>query len=137
MQKRLISFLCALVLLLGLFPIGMYAEATETTDKPVVSAEHLWATNEQLVEVDLSIANNPGIIGGKFTVSWADGLELVSAESRDAFDELNYQKPSRFVNTGTNFMWYGDSVSEVLDGVFLTLTFKVTESVFSGKLMVI
>ena len=96
MQKRMISFLCALVLLLGMMPWGIHAEAAETTATPVVSVEKTWVTVGQSVEVDLSVANNPGIIGGIFTVSWEEGLELTAAKSKDAFEELNYQKPSNY-----------------------------------------
>lgn len=133
MQKRMISFLCALVLLLGMMPWGIHAEAAETTATPVVSVEKTWVTVGQSVEVDLSVANNPGIIGGIFTVSWEEGLELTAAKSKDAFEELNYQKPSNYNRDGTNFMWYGDSVSEVLDGVFLTLTFEVADYVTADQ----
>ena len=136
MQKRLISFICVLVLLVGMLPMGVSAASTETTG-PVVSVEQTWATSGQTVEVDISIANNPGIIGGKFTVSWVEGLELLSAKSQDAFDELNYQKPSNYNPDGTNFMWYGDSVSEVLDGVFLTLTFQVADDVVTDKTLAV
>ena len=123
MRKRLISFLCVMVMLLGMLPCG--APAASATGVPVVTVERCLAASGQTVEVDISIENNPGIIGGMFTVSWAEELELISAKSKEAFDELNYQKPSNFNRNGTNFMWYGDSVSEVLDGTFLTLTFKV------------
>lgn len=133
MQKRMISFLCALVLLLGMIPFGTLAAAAEAKTLPVVSVEKTWITVGQTVEVDLSIANNPGIIGGMFTVSWAEGLELTAAKSKEAFEELNYQKPSNYNRNGTNFMWYGDSVSEVLDGVFLTLTFKVEEGIATDQ----
>lgn len=133
MQKRLISFLCVMVMLLGMFPCGTPAAAAVTAGTPVVTVEQRWATGGQTIELDISIENNPGIIGGKFTVSWAEELELISAESKEAFDELNYQKPSNFNRNGTNFMWYGDSVSEVLDGTFLTLTFKVKDGVTTEK----
>ena len=131
MRKRLISFLCVMVMLLGMLPCG--APAASATGVPVVTVERCLAASGQTVEVDISIENNPGIIGGMFTVSWAEELELISAKSKEAFDELNYQKPSNFNRNGTNFMWYGDSVSEVLDGTFLTLTFKVKEGITTDK----
>ena len=137
MHKRLISFICVLAMLMSVLSMGFSATAAETTDAPVVSVEQTWATGGQTVEVDLSIDNNPGIIGGMFTLSWVDGLELISAKSQDAFDELNYQKPSKFNPDGTNFMWYGDSVSEALNGVFLTLTFKVSENIATDKTLAI
>ncbi|MBQ4565274.1 MAG: InlB B-repeat-containing protein [Oscillospiraceae bacterium] len=137
MHKRVISFLCALVMLLTMAPWVTRAEAVEAAVTPVVSVENTWVTIGKTVEVDLRVSNNPGIIGGIFTVSWAEGLELVSAKSKEAFEELNYQKPSNYNRNGTNFMWYGDSVSEALDGVFLTLTFAVAEGVATDQILAI
>ncbi len=132
MKRRLISMLCVVVLFLTMLPLNVYA-ATEVTGTPVVSVEQVWGIRGQTVEVDISIVNNPGILGGTFTVSWAEELELLSAKTKDAFDELNYQKPSGYNCTGTNFIWYGDSISEILDGDILTLTFKVAEGEVGGK----
>ena len=132
MKKRIIGLLCVIVLVLSMIPVNALA-AEETAGTPTVSVEQMWGTSGQTVEVDINIANNPGILGGTFTVSWAEGLELISAKSTDAFDELNYQKPSSYNSGGTNFIWYGDSVSEVLNGSFLTLTFKVAENADAGK----
>lgn len=131
MTKRLISFICVIVLMLSMLPATVFA--TETTAPAVVAVEQVWATRGQTVELNVSIQNNPGILGGTFTISWAEGLELISAKSKEAFDELNYQKPSNFNPAGTNFIWYGDSISEVLDGTFLTLTFKISENAVPGK----
>ncbi|MBQ8757007.1 MAG: InlB B-repeat-containing protein [Oscillospiraceae bacterium] len=131
MKKRVISFICMIVLVLTMLPATAFA--TETTAPAVVTVEQVWATAGQTVEVDVSIQNNPGVLGGTFTISWSDGLELISAKKQEAFDELNYQKPSNFNPAGTNFIWYGDSISEALDGTFLTLTFKISENATPGK----
>ena len=134
MAKRFLSLLCAMVLLLGMLPGRVHAaEATGAT--PVFSVEETWATTGNTVEVDIRISNNPGILGGTLVVSWADELELTSAKTGEAFEELSYMKPSRFVNTGTNFVWYGDSVTDILDGTVLTLTFKVSEGVDTSKML--
>ena len=137
MKKRIISFLCALVLLLGVFPCGTQMHAEEITATPAISVERAWATGGGTVDVKLSVANNPGILGGTFTVSWAEELELVSAKKGDAFDELNYQKPSSYDRIGTNFIWYGESVSEIDDGTFLILTFKVDEEAAGGSMLAV
>ena len=65
MQKRLISFLCVMVMLLGMFPCGTPAAAAVTAGTPVVTVEQRWATGGQTIELDISIENNPGIIGGE------------------------------------------------------------------------
>ena len=132
MAKRFLSLLCAVVMLIGMIPVGVHAAET-TGATPVFSDEETWATTGKTVEVKVTVSNNPGILGGTLVLSWAEELELISAKNGDAFEELNYQKPSRFVHTGTNFVWYGDSVSEVMDGTVLTLTFKVPENLDNAK----
>lgn len=131
-MKRMLSLLCAIALVLSVFP-GVVFAVEESTGTPVVSVEQTWGTSGQTIEVDVSVANNPGILGATFSVSWAEGLELISAKKQDAFDDLNYQPPSGYNRDGTNFMWYADSVSDILDGVFLTLTFEVDENIVGGK----
>lgn len=130
-MKRLLSILCAFALFLSVLPVGAYA-SQEITGTPVISVEQAWGTSGQTIEVDVNIANNPGILGGTFTISWEEGLELISAKKQDAFEDLNYQAPSGYDRNGTNFIWYGDSVSEVMDGCFLRLTFKVDENAVGG-----
>ncbi|MEE0967784.1 MAG: cohesin domain-containing protein, partial [Clostridia bacterium] len=132
-MRRLISFLCVLVMMLNILPIGVFAATESSTTILLVSVEQKWAKYGQNVEVKVNVDGNPGILGATFTLSWAEDLELVSAKSGDAFDELNYQKPSSFDRTGTNFIWYGDSVSEVLDGTILNLTFSVAENAVVDK----
>lgn len=131
MSKKLLSFLCVIALVLSMVPGTVFA--AEPAETAVITVEQDWAISGQTIEVDISIQDNPGVLGGTFTVSWAEGLELISAKSQDAFDELNYQKPSKYNPAGTNFIWYGDSISEILDGTFLTLTFKVSENAVAGR----
>lgn len=132
MKRKLISLLCVVVLLLSLLPSNVFA-VTSNTESPVIAVENVWGSSGQTVEVNVSIENNPGILGGTFTISWAEELELISAKKQEAFDELNYQKPSKYEPAGTNFIWYGESVSEVLDGNILTLTFKVDDTAIGGS----
>lgn len=131
MRRRLISLLCVFALLLPMFPVKISA-AQEITGTPVISVEQIWGAPGQTIDVNISIANNPGILGATLNISWAEDLELISAKKGDAFDELNYQKPSSYDPKGTNFIWYGDSITEVLDGDILTLSFKVAEDAVPG-----
>lgn len=133
-MKRLLSILCVAALLLSMFPVNAFA-VEESSNVPVISVEQSWGAVGQTVELDVVIDNNPGILGGTFTISWDENLELLSAKKQDAFEDLNYQAPSGFDRNGTNFMWYGDSVSEVLDGTFLKLTFKVSQNALSDKIL--
>ena len=71
MAKRLLSLLCAVVMVLGMIPAVVHAaETTGTT--PVFSVEETWATTGNTVEVEISLSNNPGILGGTLVLSWAE-----------------------------------------------------------------
>lgn len=126
MKKRIISMLLVLSLVFSLVP-AVSAEGSAAT--PVFAVEEVWAAAGSTVQLNIDILQNPGILGATLTVSWAEELTLVKASNGTAFEDLNYQKPSNFTNTGTNFIWYGTSLDSVQDGTVLTLTFTVTENV--------
>lgn len=134
MKKSLIALVCFAVLLLSILP-GKVAAVAEKNDMPVVSAEQVKGICGQIIDVNISIANNSGILGGTFTVSWSAELELIDTKQQETLGDLNYQGPSGFDRTGTNFIWYGDTISDVLDGNILTLTFKVDKNAVIGKIL--
>lgn len=126
MKKRIISMLLVLSLVISLVPTVSAAEPLPT---PIFSAENVWAAAGSTVQVNIDVAQNPGILGATLTVSWADDLTLVKASNGTAFEDLNYQKPSGYTSSGTNFVWYGTSLEYVQDGTILTLTFAVSKNV--------
>ena len=81
----------------------------------------------------ISIKNNPGILGAKLTLSFAEGLKLISAESGEAFSALTMTKPGELVSP-CNFMWDGQELeeSDIKDRTILTLKFLVEEAVPRG-----
>lgn len=121
-RKRIMASLLILVMIITMMPISVFAS---TNSETVIGMQETWASAGTSVKVDISVENNPGIIGGTLTVSWPQELTLSNDENGSAFEELTYQPPSRYVNTGTNFVWYGSDVEEVVDGTILTLTFDV------------
>lgn len=126
MKKRMISLLLAMVLVLGFIPYKANAAQT-VSGTPEISVENTWGTKGDTVEVDITIKNNPGILGANLSVSWSDGLTLMDAENGKAFSNLSYQEPSRYDAKGTSFIWYGSSLRELLDGTVLTMTFQIAE----------
>ena len=126
MKRRLLSLLLAFMMILSMFPVNVIANAAEET--ATIIAEEVWAASGSRVEMKVDIANNPGILGATLTVSWGEGLTLVDDTNGYAFAGTTYQAPSRYVNTGTNFMWYGSELEEILDGTILKLTFEVSET---------
>lgn len=124
-RKRILAFLLTLSMMVSLMPFSVFAE---TDDEVIIRMEETWAAAGTNIKVDISVSGNPGIIGGTLTVSWPQELTLVEDESGNAFEEITYQPPSRYINTGTNFVWYGSDITEVIDGTILSLTFEVPEN---------
>ena len=128
MKKRIVSILLIVAMVISLIPSTILGVFATSTSQPIISVENVWAAAGSLVEVNVEISDNPGIYGATLTVSWAEGLALVDAESGDVFNGLSYQEPSRYVSAGTNFIWYGTRLREIKDGTVLKLTFEVAEN---------
>lgn len=101
--------------------------------QPTIQVENISAAAGETAEVKISIKNNPGILGAKLTLSFAEGLKLISAESGEAFSALTMTKPGELVSP-CNFMWDGQELeeSDIKDGTILTLKFLVEEAVPRG-----
>lgn len=127
--KRFISLCMALVFVLGVLPQGVLAAGST----PTISMDSVTAIPGDTVEMNVSIADNPGILGATLTVSFQEGLTLTKATAGEAFDALSMTKPGKFTSP-CNFVWDGQSIedSDIKDGVILTLTFAVSEDVASG-----
>ncbi len=124
MKRRIIAFTLMLALVLSCMPVMAFAQ---TGSSAILTVDDVYATPGSTVTVDIKIEHNPGILGATLSVSWGDGLTLTGHSSGEAFSELRYQGPSRLIS-GCNFIWYGDSVRNIVDGTILTLTFDVTEA---------
>lgn len=110
------------------------AEKSATVETPSVSVEQVSAAPGETVEVDISIENNPGILGATFTLTYDEQLTLTNAQAGDAFGTLSMTKPGKFTSP-CNFVWDGQELEEedIKDGVILTLTFKVSDEAQVGE----
>ena len=120
MSKRLIAFALTLALIFSCVPTVAFAADVTAT----LNVADVYAVPGATVTVPVKIEGNPGILGATLTVSWDEGLTLVDSANGAAFTELTYQAPSRYTN-GCNFVWYGSSVKNIIDGDVLVLTFEV------------
>lgn len=127
-KNRITAIVLVLLMLASMLPLSSFAVSAATANA-AISMEETWAAAGSNVDVKINIKGNPGIIGGTLTVSWPEGVTLVGDKNGDAFSSITYQKPSRYISTGTNFVWYGSDVDEVKDGTVLVLTFKVDKNV--------
>lgn len=129
MKKQIISWLLVIAFVLSMIPvIGIAAVAEGGDSTAVLTVDNMYANPGDTVEVNLVLTENPGILGAVFTVSWDESLTLVDDASGEAFSNMTYVSPSRYVASGTNFIWYGNEVDGVVNGTVLTLTFNVSES---------
>ena len=85
------------------------------------------------VDLMVGVENNPGLISLKIKLEYDDTvLTATRAGTEEAFDELSYQKPSKF-ESGCNLMFYAAEVEEVLDGDAFYIRFDVAEDAPAGK----
>ena len=118
-MKRIIAMLCVLAMLLSM---PVYAAGTE----PVISADAVTAEADATVQVPIRITGNPGILGARITVAYAEGLTLTKVTAGDAFSALTMTKPGNLSANPVRIVWDGQELAEddIKDGVIATLTFK-------------
>lgn len=143
-KRKQIPAIGVLLLFIGFFigtgqAFALTSEAVagaSAADVPTVLVEEVSAAPGETIEVNVSVANNPGILGATFSLAYHDQLTLTNAQAGDAFDALSMTKPGKFTSP-CNFVWDGQDIEEadVKDGVILTLTFKVSSEARAGDLL--
>lgn len=129
-MKRIISLLLVAAMMLVQFPTTVFAvDSTVAT----IAVNDATATPGGTVTVDVTIQNNPGILGATLQISYDDGLTLTGVTAGEAFSYLTMTKPGRFASP-CNFVWDGQECSpeDVKDGVILSLTFDVASDIADG-----
>ena len=107
---------------------AQYEENTVSYDEPTFVVGNVTANAGDTVELTIDIAENPGILGMVFSVSFDDtALTLTGCENGAALSKLTLQKPSKY-ESGSNYVWYASETGEIMDGSVLTLTFKVSDT---------
>ena len=135
MKKRMVSLLLVLAMLLSMFPSFVVHSHAAETNGTIFAVENAWSAVGSTVKVNILVENNTGITYAGLKISWADGLTLVDAENGSVFGDLTYQEPNRYVQSGTNFIWYGNMMNTIEDGVVLTLTFEVAEDALESTML--
>lgn len=127
MKKLLICFSLIVVMLVCLTIPTFGAEAQTT-----VAAKDVVALPGSEVTMNITVSNNPGIVGCEFTLKWDERLTLKEVSSGDAFSALTFTPPASTTGkTEANFIWdsMGINSEDIKDGVILSLTFEVDEAV--------
>ena len=128
-MKKIFVALLAFILLFNLLnPVCSYAK-----ENPSLSISSKNAEAGTDVEVDVAIANNPGILGGTFKISFDSKLTLKDASAGEAFSALTMTKPGKF-ESDCRFVWDGADLEDkdIKDGTILSLTFTVTSEAQPG-----
>ena len=132
MKKRLISLSMALVFVFLLIPQSSFV--AWAVEKPTITVESVTASAGSTVDVNVTIANNPGILGATLTLTYDPALTLKSAKNGAAFQVLTMTKPGALTSP-CNFVWDGQeiSASDIKDGVILTLSFEISDAAEAGN----
>ncbi len=135
MKKKFLAVLLSVIMIVSVVPGNMILSSfaasavTSVESTAVLAVQQQWATPGDTVDVNLVVSENPGILGATLVVSWDERMTLVADASGEAFSHMTYTSPSRYTAAGTNFVWFGNEVDEAVDGIALTLTFQISETV--------
>lgn len=137
-MKKILSIALALTLLISCVPIEAFAtERTKTgTATATLTVENAYSSAGGEVEVNIVLADNPGIAGATLSISYHKDLKLVSVATGDALSELEFSgnEVDSFSNPST-FSWDSESGESFGNGVMLKLTFIVDKNAaYNSKL---
>ena len=132
--KRILALLTVLLMVVYFIPTDCIAVMAATSDGAVMSVGEVEASPGDTVTVDVSIANNPGILGASLKVEYDSGLTLVKGEKGEAVAPLDMTAPGKY-QSPCNFLFNGTSISgdQIFDGSVLKLTFQVPDDAVSGQ----
>ncbi|MBQ7255861.1 MAG: hypothetical protein IJS31_06440 [Oscillospiraceae bacterium] len=83
------------------------------------------------VTVTLSLEENPGILGARFSVAYDSALTLKSVATGSAFATLNFTQPGDLTANPVNLLWDGQD-ADTTNGAIAVLTFTVSETAEAG-----
>lgn len=124
---------------------GDKADPGESTEKPDVPAQSGFglsvesvkaSAGDKLVTVRISVKDNPGILGMRFSVSYDESvLTLTGALNGDAVSRILTLTKAKTLCSGCNFVWDGIEIDteDVKDGTVLELQFRVSDSAAAGN----
>ena len=124
---------------------GDKADSGESTEKPDVPAQSGFglsvesvkaSAGDKLVTVRISVKDNPGILGMRFSVSYDESvLTLTGALNGDAVSRILTLTKAKTLCSGCNFVWDGIEIDteDVKDGTVLELQYRVSDSAAAGN----
>ncbi len=131
-MRKIIALLLSLTMIIVLVPTSR-TEVKAATPASVVVGERENVLPGSTVTVDISIKDNPGILGAVLQLEYDSNLTLKAIQTGDAFSSLTLTKPGKLVS-GCKFVWDGQELlsDDVKDGIIMSLTFDVSEDAKAG-----
>lgn len=136
-MRRFISLLLALTLCLTHISMLVPTVYAVDTTNAAISVEESYARAGGTVSLDISIKNNPGILGMTLKVTYDESkATLVSVDGGEALNYATFTKPND-LTSGCQLPWDAEDISdvEISDGVIATLTFKVAETAQENEII--
>ena len=125
--KQATAFIITLIMLLNIFPISIFSLATNAMSLTVSTVS---GAAGETVEVDVTVANNPGIASLKFDIAYSEDLILEGIEFNPAFGAYA-TSPTPYKNPQPLTM-ISPLADITVNGVFATLTFKIADDAAAG-----
>lgn len=129
-MKRIIALFLTLSLVLALIPATVTSVfAAELETDGTIQVGEVYATPGSSVDVNITLKNNPGILGMTLKVTYDESkVTLTSVENGDTLSYMTFTKP-KDLSSGCKLPWAAEVVNEedIADGVVATLTFDVNE----------
>lgn len=133
--KRLRLLLLSALVLTALSVDSLNAFASDN-GKPTaeIRVDSLSAQAGTTVDANISIKNNPGILGAQIMISYPSELNLVDAKAGAAFAQLTLTKAGKYASP-CSFVWDGQELGpeSIKDGTILSLTFSISPNVPAGS----
>ena len=126
--KQTTAFIITLIMLLNTFPISVFSSGSTSMSLTVSTVS---GAAGDTVDVDVVIANNPGIASLKFDIAYSEDLVLEGVEFNPAFG-VYATSPTPYKNPQPLTM-ISPMADITANGVFATLTFKIAEDAAVGE----
>ena len=119
-MKKIISFiLCALLVCL----IPLQSGAVQAANSPTIACEDVTCYPGEQITVDVFVSNNPGFSYLEVTPKYSETLSLVKVSNGSLISDFT---------KGKQYVWVSDE-DVTQNGLLMTFTFQVTETVAPGE----
>lgn len=132
-RKKVYSFLLVMAMIMSIIPNNRVSYASEKKSVKVMF-DSMTVTAGAEFTVDISVKDNPGILGAGLKINYDSKLTLKKVESGDAFSSLVMTKPGK-LQSPYQLVWDGVELSaeDITDGIILQMTFSVSDNVKAGE----